>query len=389
MSVKKDYYEVLGLKKGASVEEIKKAYREAAMRCHPDRVPADKKKEAEENFKDISEAYAVLSDPQKKNLYDQHGHSGIDQNYAYEDIFKGADFSSVFRDMGGGDAAYGGSIFDNIFSDLGFDIFGGAGEGRRSRGRRGRDLQIAVSVTLEEAYHGLEKKITVPRYETCPACSGSGAKPGTKKAVCQQCKGNGRVVVSNGFFQLAQTCPKCGGQGQVIQSPCPDCRGEGRVKVTRHITVKVPPGVDTGSTLRIKGEGEGGPSGNGDLYVIIEVASHPQFGRNGADIVTAINISLSKAVLGGETEVDTLSGKVEMKIPPGTQSGRVFRLKGRGMPDVHGRGTSGDELVKVEVDIPRSLNSEQRRLMEEFARASGEYQNSRESFTDKFKKNFK
>lgn len=196
-------------------------------------------------------------------------------------------------------------------------------------------------------------------------------------------------MVSNGFFQLAQTCPKCGGQGQVIQSPCPDCRGEGRVKVTRHITVKVPPGVDTGSTLRIKGEGEGGPSGNGDLYVIIEVASHPQFGRNGADIVTAINISLSKAVLGGETEVDTLSGKVEMKIPPGTQSGRVFRLKGRGMPDVHGRSTSGDELVKVEVDIPRSLNSEQRRLMEEFARASGEYQNSRESFTDKFKKNFK
>jgi molecular chaperone DnaJ len=390
MSSKKDYYEVLGLKKGAGVEEIRKSYREAAMRCHPDRVPADKKKEAEENFKEISEAYAVLSDPQKKQLYDQYGHSGIDQNYAYEDIFKGADFSSIFRDMGGGDAAYGGSIFDSIFSDLGFDIFGGGGgESRRGRSRRGRDLEIAVAVTLEEAYHGVEKRINVPRYESCRTCSGSGAKPGTKKTACPQCKGSGRVVTSNGFFQMAQTCHKCGGQGQIIQTPCPDCGGEGRVKITRHITVKIPPGVDNGSTLRIKGEGEAGQSGSGDLYVVTEMLPHSLFNRRGADILSEIGVSLPKAVLGGEAEIDTLSGKVKMKIPAGTQSGRIFRLKGKGMPDVHGRGVTGDHLVKVDVEIPRSLNSEQRRAMEEFARASGESGDSRESFVDKFKKSFK
>jgi molecular chaperone DnaJ len=370
MSTKRDYYEILGVKKNASLDEIKKAYREAALRHHPDRVEHDKKKEAEEKFKEISEAYAVLSDAQKRALYDQYGHSGIDQKYAYEDIFKGADFNSVFQGMG--DFGLGGGIFDEIFSDLGFDIFGGRG-GRAGTGsrRRGRDLQISVDITLEEAATGTEKTITVPRYESCSTCGGSGAKPGTKKTTCSQCKGDGRTVVSNGFFQLAQTCPRCHGEGSIMQTSCPDCHGEGRVKITRHIKVKIPSGVDTGSNLRIRGEGEAGAAGKGDLYVIIEVLPHKIFERHQNDIATEITISLSKAVLGSEVQIPTLHGHVSMKIPAGTQSGRIFRLKEKGIPDVHGRGT-GDELVRVNVEIPTRLNPEQRRLMEEFARLSGE-----------------
>ncbi len=382
MSAKRDYYEILGVGKSASVDEIKKTYRTLALKFHPDRVPPEQKKEAEEKFKEISEAYAVLSDQQKRQLYDQYGHAGIDQKYAYEDIFKGADFSSIFGGAGGG-----GGIFEDIFSDLGFDIFGGGTHQRTSRGRsRGRDLEITVEITLEEAAEGIEKSITVPRYEICAVCSGSGAKPGTKKAVCTQCRGSGRVVVSSGFFQLAQTCPKCRGQGEMIQAVCPECHGEGRRKETHHIKVKIPAGVDTGSNLRVRGEGEAGTAGRGDLYVVIEVKPHPVFQRHGNDILTEINISMSKAVLGAEVEVATLNGKVEMKIPGGTQSGKIFRLREKGIPDVHGRGV-GDELVRVIVDIPSKLNPEQRRLMEEFSRASGE-KTGKESLGDKIKKTF-
>ncbi|MDD4938605.1 MAG: molecular chaperone DnaJ [Candidatus Omnitrophica bacterium] len=384
MSTKRDYYEVLAVNKSASLDEIKKAYREAALRYHPDRVPHEQKKEAEEKFKEISEAYAVLSDSQKRALYDQYGHSGIDQKYAYEDIFKGADFGSVFQDLG--DFGMGGGIFDEIFSDLGFDI---SGSRRRSgaRSRRGRDLEIAMEITLEEAASGVEKTITVPRYETCETCSGSGAKPGTKKATCSQCRGSGRVVVSSGFFQLAQTCPRCRGEGSVIQTPCPQCRGEGRTKVTRNIKVKVPAGVDTGSNLRVRGEGEAGSSGRGDLYVVIEVTPHGIFDRHNNDIITQVTVNLSKAILGGEVEVPTLNGKVDMKIPAGTQSGKIFRLKEKGIPDVHGRGI-GDELVKVNVEIPARLSARQRQLIEEFARLSGE-DPDKDSFTDRIKKVFK
>jgi molecular chaperone DnaJ len=383
-STKRDYYEILGVKKSATLEEIKKAYREMALRYHPDRVPHEQKKEAEEKFKEISEAYAVLSDSQKRALYDQYGHSGIDQKYAYEDIFKGADFSSVFQGMG--DFGLGGGIFDEIFSDLGFDIFGSS---RRSSGRarRGRDLEITVDIALEEAAAGTQKPITVPRYEACATCSGSGAKPGTKKITCPQCKGSGRTVVSNGFFQMAQTCSRCRGEGALIQSPCPACRGEGRLRVAHKITVKIPPGVDTGSHLRIRGEGEAGTAGKGDLYVLIEVQPHQVFQRHHNDILTQISVSLVKAVLGAEVEVPTLNGQVKMKIPAGTQSGSVFRLKGKGIADVHGRGI-GDELVKVEVEIPRRLSAEQRRLIEEYAAASGENIN-KESFGDKIKRAFK
>ncbi|TRZ96142.1 molecular chaperone DnaJ [bacterium] len=387
MSSKRDYYEILVVKKSATLDEIKKAYRELALRYHPDRVPHEQKKESEEKFKEISEAYAVLSDSQKRALYDQYGHSGIDQKYAYEDIFKGADFSSVFRDLG--DFGFGGGLFDEIFSDLGFDISGRAGRSRASsRGRRGRDLQIAIDITLEETASGVEKTITVPRYETCQTCLGSGAKPGSKKITCPQCKGSGRTVVSNGFFQMAQTCSRCGGEGSTVQNPCVDCHGEGRTRVTRKIKVKIPRGVDTGSHLRVRGEGETGTAGKGDLYVIIQVQQHPLFERHNNDILTEITVSLSKAVLGSEVEVSTLNGKVSMKIPSGTQSGRIFRLKEKGIPDLHS-GRPGDELVKVNVQIPSSLNSEQRRLMEEFARASGEDIEKKENFGDKIKKTFR
>ncbi len=368
MSSKRDYYEILGVKKSASLDEIRKAYRELALRYHPDRVPAEQKKEAEEKFKEISEAYAVLSDSQKRALYDQYGHSGIDQRYAQEDIFKGADFSSVFRDLS--DFGFGGGLFDEIFGDLGFDVFRG-GSRRGERSRRGRDLEISTDISLEEAAGGTDKTIALPRYETCATCSGSGARPGTKKSTCPQCKGSGRVIASSGYFQIAQTCSRCGGEGSIITSPCPDCRGEGRTRVIRHLKVKVPAGVDSGSHLRIRQEGEAGTAGRGDLYVIIEVRPHPVFQRHDNDILTEVKISLSKAVLGGEIEVPTLGGKVKMKIPPGTQSNRIFRLKNKGIADLHG-GRPGDELVRVNVEIPVRLSSEQRRLMEEFARLSRE-----------------
>jgi len=368
MATKRDYYEVLGVSKGASLDEIKKAYRDLAMKYHPDRVPAEQKKAAEEKFKEISEAYAVLSDTQKRGLYDQYGHSGIDQKYAYEDIFKGADFSGVFQDAG--DFGGGGGIFEEVFSDLGFDIFGSRTR-RGNRARRGRDLEVAANISLEEAARGVEKIINLPRYEICEICSGTGAKPGTKKNTCPQCRGSGRVVASNGFFQVAQTCPRCRGEGMIIQSPCNNCHGEGRVKVTHRIKVKIPAGVDSGSNLRVRGEGEAGTAGRGDLYVVIEVAPHPFFERHHNDIFIEKKISLATAILGGTIEVRTLGGNVEMKIPAGTQPGSIFRLKGRGLPDVHSRQI-GDELVRASIEIPKNLTSEQRRLMEEFSRISKE-----------------
>lgn len=385
MTVKRDYYEILGVQKSASLDEVKKAYRELALKFHPDRVPHEKKKEAEEKFKDISEAYAVLSDSNKRALYDQHGHAGIDQRYAQEDIFKGADFNSVFQDLG--NFGFGGGLFEEIFSDLGYDFFGSAGRGgSRGARRRGRDLQISVEISLEEAVKGVEKAITVPRYEVCSTCSGTGARPGTKKSVCPQCRGSGRSVSGAGGFYIQQACSRCGGEGAVIQSPCPECNGQGKSKVTRKIKVKIPPGVDNGSNLRVRGEGEAGQSAHGDLYVIIEVMPHELFRRHGNDILFETSVSLSKAILGGDIIVPTLTGKVDMRIPPGTQSGSLFRLKGKGAVDLHSRNM-GDQLVRVNVEIPRRLTSQQRAAIEEFARLSNE--GSRNSFADKIKKTFR
>lgn len=385
MSTKRDYYEILGINKSASLDEIKRSYRQMALRYHPDRVPAEEKKEAEEKFKEISEAYAVLSDKQKRELYDQYGHSGIDQRFTYEDIFKGADFSSIFGDMS--DFGFGGGLFEEIFGDMGFDLFG---QGRRKgkARRRGRDIQFEIGITLEEAASGIEKPIEIPRYEPCSVCSGSGVRPGAKRVSCSQCRGSGQIRMSQGFFQIAQTCPKCRGEGSLITNPCRECHGEGRVKVRRKLKVKIPAGVDTGSHLRMRGEGEIGSHGQGDLYLIINIKPHPVFERHSNDLYTKLSISVSKAILGGEVEVPTLNGRVKMKIPAGTQNGRVFRLKAKGITDLHGRG-KGDELVLINVKIPHDLNAEQRRLIEEFSRISGEDNGLKETIGEKIKKAFK
>ena len=381
---KRDYYEILGVKKNAGLDDIKKAYRELALRYHPDRVSPEQKKEAEEKFKEISEAYAILSDSPKRALYDQYGHAGIDQRFTYEDIFKGADFSSIFEGLG--DFGFGGGLFEEIFGDSGFDIFG---HSRRSKsGRRGRDLEIEVDITLEEAASGVERAIQLPRYEPCTTCQGTGSKPGTKKTTCSQCRGTGRVIVSGGFFQLTQTCPRCRGQGSVIATPCSNCHGEGRSKIIKKIKLKIPAGVDNGSHLRVRGEGEAGAIARGDLYVLINLKRHRIFQRHNNDIVCQIDISVVRAILGGEIEVPTLNGKVKMKIPPGTQPNRTFRLRDKGILDLRGRG-KGDQLVSVNVEIPTNLTQGERRLIEEFARISGEVLDSKESIVEKIKKSFK
>lgn len=382
--MKRDYYEILGVSKGASLEEIKKAYRGLALQFHPDRVPQEKKKEAEEKFKEISEAYAVLSDSQKRSLYDQYGHQGIDQRYTSEEIYRNADFSSIFRDLG--DAGFGGSIFDEIFGNLGFDISGGSSRTSR-RGRRGRDIQYEVDITLEEACSGVEKTIQVPKNEACSTCNGTGAKPGTKKTTCPTCKGQGQVVMSSGFFRMAQTCSRCGGEGKIVEQACSSCRGQGYVRVTRKIDVKIPPGVDNNSQLRIKGEGEAGTAGKGDLYLLIGVKQHQIFIRQGSDVVMELSVSFVRAALGAEVDVPTLNGRVKMKIPSGTQSGRIFRLRGKGMPDLHGYDR-GDELVRVMIEVPTNLTAEQRKILEDYARVSGE-EIEGDSFSKKFKRTFR
>ncbi len=375
--MKKDYYEILGVAKGADATEIKKAYRSMALKFHPDRVPEAEKKEAEERFKEISEAYGVLSDPQKRQMYDQYGHSGIDQRYTSEDIFKGADFSSIFGESGLGD------ILGSLFGE---SMMGGGG-GRSTRARRGRDIQYEVEITLEEAYSGIKKKIKVPRHEHCTTCNGSGAKPGSKAKTCTTCKGQGQVVMSNGFFRMAQTCSDCGGQGKIITEFCPQCHGQGVVKVTRNIDVNIPAGVDNDTRLRVKGEGEVGAAGPGDLYLYILVRRHSLYERNGNDLHFELPVSFVVAALGGELSVPTLSGNVAMKIPAGTQSGRTFRLKGKGMPDLHGSG-QGEQYVKVMISVPEHLTGEQRKLLEEFAKLTGEKVSS-DSLADKFKNVFK
>jgi molecular chaperone DnaJ len=380
--MKKDYYEILGVKKDAAVADIKKAYRQLAMRHHPDRVAEGEKKQAEEKFKEISEAYGVLSDTQKRELYDRHGHAGIDQNYTSEDIFRGADFSSIFGSESGIDDILG-QFFGDSFS------FGGGGGGRRQRrAARGRDIQYEMELTLEEAHQGLKKSIRVPRNEVCRECQGTGARNGTALADCQACGGRGQVMMNSGFFHMAQTCPTCRGAGRVIKEACTNCRGQGHTKEVRNIEVNLPPGLDNDSQMRLRGEGEIGPGGPGDLYLYIRVKDHPVFRRAHSDLEMTLGVSFVKATLGAEIPVETLNGPVTMKLPPGTDSGKMFRLKGKGMPDVHDHNSFGDLYVRVMVEVPKKLNAAQRKALEDFANASGEGANG-ESIKDKFKKAFK
>ncbi|MBF0570921.1 MAG: molecular chaperone DnaJ [Candidatus Omnitrophica bacterium] len=378
--MKKDYYEILGVSRDATLADIKKVYRSLALKYHPDRVQESEKKAAEEKFKEISEAYGVLSDPQKKQTYDQFGHQGIDQNYTSEDIFRGADFSSIF----GGESDLG-DILGRMFGSQ-FD-FGGAtsGAGRRSRGH---DIQYEVELTLEEAYRGIKKEIKFPRHEHCKKCDGTGAKSGTSLKTCHSCGGQGQVVMANGFFRMAQTCPKCRGSGKIITEFCPECTGRGVVRIVRTVEIKVPSGVDNDSQLRVRGEGESGSGGNGDLFLFIKVKEHPVFQRQAQDLKMDLPVSFAKAALGGEEKIKTLKEEVVMKIPEGTQSGKVFRMRGQGMPDVHGGHEFGDLYVRVMLAVPDSLTGRQRELMEELSRELGE-SNTKTTFKDKFKKAFK
>ncbi|MCS7116765.1 MAG: molecular chaperone DnaJ [Nitrososphaerota archaeon] len=364
---KRDYYEILGVPRNATKEEIKQAYRKLALQYHPDR---NKSPDAEEKFKEISEAYAVLSDDEKRRQYDMYGHAGIDSRYTTEDIFRGVDFDEIFRDLGFG---FGGfeSIFDMFF-----------GKGRSHGPTPGRDLRYDLEVTLEEVVSGVTKEIQVPRTEVCKACHGSGAEPGTSPRVCSHCNGTGQIqqVRVSGFtrFVTITTCNVCKGKGQIIEHRCKVCRGAGVVEVRRRVQVKVPAGVDEGYTLRLRGEGDVSPNGGppGDLYIVIHVKPHPLFKRSNDDIIYEARISFPHAALGTEIRVPTLDGSVILKIPPGTQSGTIFRLKGKGIPKLEGFGR-GDELVKVIVETPTRLTERQKQLLREFIKEMNSGQRDR------------
>jgi molecular chaperone DnaJ len=344
---KRDYYEVLGVQKNATEAELKKAYRRLAMKYHPDRNPDDN--EAEANFKEAKEAYEILTDPRKRTAYDQFGHAGVDTSAG-----AGAGF-------GGGSAS-----FSDIFGDVFGDIFG-AGQGRGNRSYRGADLRYNLDLTLDEAVHGTAVKIRVPTMTKCAACEGSGAKKGTQPTTCTTCHGSGQVRMQQGFFSLQQTCPRCRGTGKIIANPCPTCSGQGRVKEFKTLSVKIPAGVDTGDRIRLSGEGEVGEAGGppGDLYVHVRVKPHPIFTREDNNLFCEVPISFASAVLGGELDVPTLEGRVKLKIPVETQSGRVFRLKGKGVKSVHG-GETGDLMCRVVVETPVNLSRRQKELLAEF-----------------------
>ena len=361
MPEKKDYYEVLGVPKEASEKDIKTAYRKLAMLHHPDRSDAP---EAEEKFKELSEAYAVLSDPDKRQKYDQFGHAGINSQYSQEDLFRGVNFEDLLRGFGGGGG--GESIFDMFFG----------GGGRRGPAR-GRDLRYDVNLTLEQAASGLETNIDVPRTESCPTCHGSGAKPGTKPVTCSNCRGSGQVTRAQntpfGQMVTSTACSKCGGRGQIITSPCGECSVTGRVHKTRKINIKIPPGVEDGQHLKLRGQGDAaGPKGdNGDLYVVINILTHPRFQRMDSDLIMEMPISFTQAALGADVEVPTLNGRAKIKVPTGTQTGTVFRLRGKGMPRLQGMG-AGDLHVKVKIKTPASLTQRQKQLLEALALEFGE-----------------
>ncbi len=343
---KQDYYELLGVSKGADDAELKKAYRRLAMKYHPDRNPGDTA--AEEKFKDAKEAFEVLGDPQKRAAYDRYGHDGVSNSAS-----------------GGAGGFGGGADFNDIFGDVFGDIFGGGG-GRGSRARGGSDLQYNLELSLEESVAGIEKSLKIPTQVACDTCSGSGAKPGTSTSKCSTCAGMGQVRMQQGFFSVQQTCPTCRGAGEQISDPCTKCRGAGRVQEQKTLSVKIPAGVDTGDRIRLSGEGEAGEKGapSGDLYVMVQVKKHSIFERDDDDLLCTMPIDIITASLGGELEVPTLTGKVNLKIPAGTQADKVFRMRNMGIKPVR-KNSTGDLLCRVRVEVPINLTSEQKELFEQ------------------------
>lgn len=343
---KEDYYKLLGVDRNASDAEIKKSYRSMANKYHPDKNP-DNPEVAEAKFKQIKEAYEVLSDPKKRSAYDQFGHAGVDAS------------------MGGHGGGFGSEGFSDIFGDVFGDIFGGSRQ--RSSSQRGSDMRYNMELTLEEAVTGVEQKIRIPVMVTCGECSGSGAKKGSSPVVCSTCNGHGQVRMQQGFFSVQQTCPTCRGTGKQIKDPCGVCRGQGRVQESKTLSAKIPAGVDTGDRIRLAGEGEAGERGgpSGDLYIEIQVKQHAIFNRDGANLYCEVPISFVTACLGDEIEVPTLDGKVLLKIPAETQTGKLFRLRGKGVKPVRG-GPVGDLLCKVVIETPVNLSKEQKTLVEKF-----------------------
>jgi molecular chaperone DnaJ len=344
---KRDYYEVLGVERGADEADIKKAYRRVAMKHHPDRNAGDA--ESEEKFKEANEAYEVLSDAQKRATYDQFGHAGIE--------------AQGQGGFGGG----GGANFSDIFGDVFGDIFGAAAGRGRSGPQRGADLRYNLEIDLEDAVQGSTVKIRVPTLENCEECNGSGARKGSTPVSCTTCGGAGQIRMQQGFFSVQQTCPNCRGKGKMIKDPCGSCHGRGRVEKQKTLSVKIPPGVDTGDRIRLAGEGEAGPDGGGagDLYVQVAVRPHNIFQRDGKHLYTEVPISFTDAALGGELEVPTLEGRVKLRVPPETQTGKLFRLRGKGVKPVRG-GTVGDLLCRVVVETPVNLTKKQKDLLTEF-----------------------
>lgn len=377
MASKRDFYEVLGVSKDASAADIKKAYRKLALQYHPDQNPDDPGAEAK--FKEAAEAYDVLSDDGKRQRYDQFGHQ-------------------AFAGGAGGGAAGGFTNVEDIFSAFG-DIFGGAGGafgsmfggggGRRRGPRRGRDLRIVLELTLEEIDEGVTKTVALKRLDICGTCDGSGARPGTSKITCKTCGGTGQVTRSAGFFQMASPCPACHGTGEIIEHPCQDCSGSGTVQTRKEIEINVPAGVEEGVQLRVTGEGDAGPEGapRGDLYCVIREKEHRAFQRSGPDVLTEVPFSFAQLALGDKVEIPTLRGKVEMTVPAGTQSGKVFRLRGQGLPRLESRGR-GDQLVRVFCEIPNKLTDRQEEILREFQEIDGE-QTGKKSFFDRVTEYFK
>jgi len=351
MAAHRDYYEILEVTRDSDAEEIKKAYRKLAIQFHPDRNPNNE--EAEEKFKELSEAYSILSDQDKRRLYDQYGHAGVSGNGGFPGGF---DFSGSFSD---------------IFSDIFQDFFGQGRSGRRQRGIRGDDLRYRMHITFEEAVFGAEKEIVYSRLRECEKCLGDGVEPGHTPVNCTVCDGKGEVLYQQAFFTMSRTCPNCGGRGRVVEHPCTQCKGEGRKSSQRTLTVRIPPGVDDGNRLRVRGEGDGGLSGGGfgDLFVQIEVQEHLFFRRENDDIICEVPIRMELAAAGGTVEVPTLEGPTELKLPGGTQPGQVFNLRGKGVPRLHGSGR-GDQYIRINVEVPSKITRKQKQLLEEFTNES-------------------